>query len=368
MKICVLGPIKGAYRVKTIVGALINSGYEICLCDIKYDATKRKSSFYIKKLCYYVSSVLGIITSDVVYISPFAHNTRMIYIARLLSKKIITDFYVSLYDMEVLDKKNVAMNSYKAKKLLKKDLYALRNSTLVFFLNDAEARYYTKVVGTDFSNTNMAILPLGISAKENVKLDYFKKKRDCLNICWVGTYIPLQGLDIILKAIAILKKADKIKFHLYIWGDSEKKGRKYLSMINELNIQDVVSVHNEWGNFEAFSAHMIEKCDVNLGIFGDSQKAKTVLANKVIDGMAFKAPVITAYSDGVCNYFKDGENIILCKNTAESLASAIVRVAEMDLEQVNEIVKSAYSIYISTFSEKALERSFLSYLRNIGAK
>jgi hypothetical protein len=115
----------------------------------------------------------------------------------------------------------------------------------------------------------------------------------------------------------------KMNLHLYIWGASDTRGELYRKMVENLLIQDIVTIHNEWGNRKKWEEFIVDKCDISLGIFGKSMKAQTVLANKVLDGIAFRTPVITARSVGLNEYFNGKDDIFITENTPEALAKMI---------------------------------------------
>jgi glycosyltransferase involved in cell wall biosynthesis len=300
--------------------------------------------------------------ADIIYLFAMQHGSFPVRIAYFFKKKIITDFYISFYDTEVNDRKNYKSDSHEARIAKKHDKNAIICSRLVFFLNQSEAEYYTKVLDIDITKINYRILPLCIDKKPPANMDFFQKKRKCLNLCWCGSYSPLQGLDVILKTVSLLKR--KIDLHLYIWGSSDKSGEEYANLIDTLNIQDIVTIHNEWGNRKKWEDFIITVCDISLGIFGQSMKAKTVIANKVIDGVAFRTPVITARSQGLQEYFSGKDDIFITENNPDALAGMIEYVANKNI-QTDSNLDRAYTIYQNHFSPEVFSKKLSIYLEEI---
>lgn len=343
MNIYIIGDIRGAYRVEQLVKKLIeNRNYHVYVNDL------RKTVFW-GKICKKITDFFAIILSDIVYVSPCQHTNKLLKIAVLFKKKIITDFYISFYDTEVLDRRKCKENSKKAKKWKKIDSYALDHSTKLIFLNQNEGRYYTKILGCDLNKLNYSIIPLCIPEKPKAVLPYFTQKRAYIHFCWCGTYIPLQALDKIIKASELAIK-NGLNMHLTIWGDSEIKAKPYRQLVTDLNMtQQVTFVNDKWNNIDEWINFIVNECDVTLGIFGDSEKAKTVLANKVLDGVAFHTPVLTAESLGLREFFSDYD-MFITNNHRNEIAEAMIKISKTEYTDIVSMTDSAYKIYRKIFT------------------
>jgi len=362
-----IGSVSEDYRTKnTLNFFLSNKKYRVFYNDFytyySNNELSKRSQIKIKlfKLFSQISIFFYMFHADIIYLFAMQHGSFPVRIAYFFKKKIITDLFISFYDTEVNDRKNYKPNSREAKIAKKYDKNAIVNSNLVFFLNQSEAEYYTKVLDIDITKINYRILPLCIDEKPPANIDYFRKKRKCLNLCWCGSYIPLHGLDVILRAVSLLRKMD---LHLYIWGPSNKESEEYAGLINSLNIQDIVTINNEWGgvNRKKWEDFIVNVCDISLGIFGQSIKARTVIANKVIDGIAFRTPVITAHSNGLKEYFSGNDDIFITQNTPEALAEMIEYVANKHI-QLDLNINKAFTIYKNNFTPESFSKKLSIYL------
>jgi len=362
-----IGSVSEDYRTKnTLNFFLSDKKYRVFYNDFYTHYSNNESSecspIKIKffKLFSLIPVFFYMFHADIIYLFAMQHGSFPVQIAYFFKKKIITDFFISFYDTEVNDRKNYKPESREAKMAKKHDKDAIINSRLVFFLNQSEAEYYTKVLDIDITKINYRILPLCIDEKPPANMDYFRKKRKCLNLCWCGSYIPLQGLDVILKAVSLLRKMD---LHLYIWGRADKNSGEYANLIDSLNIQDIVTIHNEWGgdSRKKWEDFIVAVCDISLGIFGQSMKARTVIANKVIDGIAFRTPVITAHSHGLQEYFSGNDDIFMTQNTPEALAEMIEYVANNHINLDLNIGK-AFTIYKNHFTPEIFTGKLSVYL------
>lgn len=67
-----------------------------------------------------------------------------------------------------------------------------------------------------------------------------KAESDCLRICWCGRMIPCKNVDVLIRAVGILPKADRMRCKVTIAGDGETQGR-CVTLTRELGIEDSVT-------------------------------------------------------------------------------------------------------------------------------
>lgn len=301
--------------------------------------------------------IYQILISDIVIIPAMCNDVQNdLKIARLFRKIIITDYYVSYYDTFVLDRKTYPQGSKIANRLRNTDYNIISKATLTFFLNTTEARRYLDLVGITFDKERHVIVPLVVEESIKCQLPYFNSpdlKGVIFNVCWWGSYIPLHGLDNILKAFQILKGQNGTKFHLYLFGTNDNKSKPYLNMIKELDISDVTTLYNEFTFKNGKLGEFLKlNCDLVLGNFGNSEKAKNVLVNKLLDGVAMKAPVLTGESIAPLEFFSERE-IFYSKNSPAEIADMIYSISLTDKTDINIRIEKAYRVYLEHFSPSA---------------
>lgn len=344
MNIFIIGDLRSAYRTDFYLQALMKLGYKKIYIN----------SFSGQKILKGITNILMLLMSDVVFVAPLQHNNKLVKLAILLKKIIIVDFYISFYDSVVFDHKKYDSNSKKAQRFLKIDRNAANNARVLTFLNKSEMNLYLNRIGIRSELVNYEIIPLVIPNREKkAQLDFFKGKRKTMNICWVGTYIPLHGIDKIIEAVNILSNTN-CDIHFYFWGNSNEAARGYIEKVKKLKIDNYVSfINDKWGNMEEWENFIVKNCDISLGVFGDSTKSKTVLPNKVIDGIVFKTPVITQFSKGAREFFDFSNDIFGCSNTPEELASVIEYIYSLDFEDIEKHIENSYLKYENNFSYEA---------------
>ena len=276
---------------------------------------------------------------------------------KILSKTVITEFYISQYDTFVNDRKTVSPATWKAKKLLSIDQNLVDISTELIFLNNAEQIYYLDIIRRGNTDKKTHIIPLASIPKKKAALPYINSENTVPTLCWWGTFIPLHGLEKIIGAAEILKTKN-VSFRMYLFGTSEELSQPYKSLVEEKQLSDCVFIDNN----KHFSDHSLEDflashCDIAFGNFGDSVKGRTVLVNKIVEAASMGIPVISQQTAGLTEYFEDNKNIVFAKATPEGIAEKIMEAMEEKTLLLN-IAKQSYEVYRNSFSKE-------SYIRQI---
>ncbi len=315
-------------------------------------------------------SLYNLAISDIVILPAMVNaNQFELKYARIFKKLVITDFYKSLYDSEVLDVQSIRPGSKEALKLKKYDFNCINKSNYTLFLNKSELNYYLGLLNIPYNPAKHFIIPLCIEESVIIKceLNYFTKPTpiSVFNICWWGNYLPLHGLEKIIEAAKIIKRDYSLNFHIYLFGTNEKKSKPYLNLIEEYKLSSVISIDNSSTfNNGKLTDFLVKKCDLVLGNFGDSEKAKNVLVNKLLDGVAMKAPVITGESIAPREFFSENE-IFYTKNNPELIAEKIHFISQLENSNIEGQIDRAYDIFEKSFSIKAYQKKMDHMFKNL---
>ena len=368
-KIHFIGMPLDLYRYKTFLDTLIDRknewGVSLNYNSFHYSAKKR--NFLLRKfssLIWIIQSIYLIWSADYIYCPPMVignnpTSRRLMKICSKLKKKVIFDFYISLYDTFVLDRKSVEPNSKEASVLSYLDEWG-HTRFISIYLNRCEAKRYRSLNNLELFH-NIRIIPLSISQRPFALLKYYRKRVDerRFNMIWWGTYIPLHGIEHIIDAVKIIKEK-QTNIHLYILGNNPDLSIKYKEEVarNEglseyITISDEMTFSN--GKLLPF---LIENCDLAFGAFGDSEKARSVILNKSIEAVAMKIPVLTQYSEAFEEYFNPENTIFYCNNTAEDIADKILYIKSLNYNSVEKRIDSAFKVYENYFSIDASKRFF----------
>lgn len=201
-----------------------------------------------------------------------------------------------------------------------------------------------------------------IGARED-KFSPLKKDTLIDNKCIVGfwgTYIPLHGIDNIVKAAKLLENDKQIRFILKGTGQIYEEIRHLTKELDVNNIEFIT----EMLPFDKLKI-LISQMDIGLGIFGEGNKVLQVVPNKIFEGIAMKIPMITCRSPAINELFVDHENIILCeRSNPESLVKAILNLKK-DEKLREKIKENAYELFLKKCSIDAIGRNVYNILNKI---
>ena len=183
-------------------------------------------------------------------------------------------------------------------------------------------------------------------------------KNKFLVLFW-GSFIPLQGVEYIVKAAKRLEKCSDVQFQIIGRGQEHKKILKLADKLKISNIDFVDRI-----SYEVVPKY-IKKADVCLGIFGDTQKTQRVIPNKVYEAIAMEKPVITADTPAARELFIDRKNILFCKTAdPEDLAEKILELKNnKDLRE--KIAKGGYKVFKNYATPRIVVRNLLNKLLKI---
>ena len=186
-----------------------------------------------------------------------------------------------------------------------------------------------------------------------------KKDTDKTVVGFWGHYIPLHGVQYIIKAIKLLENDDQLNFFLLGRGNTYKENRNLADKLNLRNTEfiDVVPIKK--------LPEFISKCDIGLGIFGNTPKADIVIPNKIFEGNAMKVPMISCESHAINELYNNCRDILLCKPANhESLVESILKLKN-DTELREKIRENAYKKYHKYASSKVIGERLIRIINQI---
>lgn len=220
---------------------------------------------------------------DVLVLWPFA---------RIRGVPIILDAYLSLYNTIVEDRGSGRQPAISGL-VYSWEWLAYRAADLVIVDTKKHAQYFRGKYR--LQELRVKDLWVGAEPEAFAPTESFLPRRqhpDQLTVLFYGAFIPLQGIETIVKA-ACLSETDNIKWIIIGRGQAEQEIRTLLKQHHPQNLQWI-----SWVPYEEV-VEWIQRADVSLGIFGDTAKAARVIPNKVFQLLLAGAPVVTRDSPAI---------------------------------------------------------------------
>ncbi|MDH6457281.1 hypothetical protein M2102_000897 [Fusobacterium sp. PH5-7] len=347
---------RNIYMIRSLLdmGEVYYDGYKIKITKNKYI---NKILNILNSTILFPTKFFKMLNSDLVIILAMNQNKVLeILLAKILKKKVILDYFLSNYDTVICDRKIYSENSIFSKIYKFQDKNALKTANKIIFITRIEVERYLKIAGLSHKNISYDIIPLAKEDNFLIKgeLPFFNNNNE-ITICWWGTYIPLHGLDKIILAGKILKEKN-IKFKMYLFGNSEERSIPYMKQIKKMNLGDKIIIRNDYTfKNKKLPEFLIKNCDIALGNFGDSEKAKNVMLYKIVDALCLKIPILNGESIALDEFFDYENDLFRSLNTSEDIANKIIEISFLSKDEIDERVKIGYQNYQKYFSFKAFK-------------
>jgi glycosyltransferase involved in cell wall biosynthesis len=122
---------------------------------------------------------------------------------------------------------------------------------------------------------------------------------------FIGTYIPFQGVDVILRSAYMLRDDTRVCFQLVGGGQTYAEARQLASELALTNV-NFVTGFMPLSQLLPYAA----RSTINLGVFRKAEKTRYVVPNKVYDGLAMGRVVITAESPAISEFFTPDQHLV----------------------------------------------------------
>jgi glycosyltransferase involved in cell wall biosynthesis len=249
------------------------------------------------------------------------------------------DAFISLYDTVVHDRRLVGERSVAARLLFALERRAYAAATTVIVDTQLNADFVAHAFGLPADK--VVPLPLAIDEATYAPVPYVPRAGRCRAV-FVGTFVPLQGVEFIAEAIRLLDRDGAVQVQLI--GDGQTADA--VAQILAGAAPGACEWRRGWGDPRAV-ARAIAEADVCLGIFGDAEKAQRVWPLKNYAYMCVGRALITAETRQTRSMLRGGEAppfVTVPPGDPRTLADAIVELAA-DPQQRSELAGRARAYY-----------------------
>lgn len=287
-----------------------------------YEKSYAKRLFYVyrKLLCVKMKEY------DISFVG-FAPQLIIPFWKRLRKKELAVDFFISMYDTFVCDRKKFKANSLPAKLLKKIDRKTLATADYIITDTKAHGKYFAEELGADEKKE----YTLYLEADKKIYYPRIQKKEEELKdkfiVLYFGSILPLQGVPVILNAIERLKARRDIYFYMIgpLGENIKKPDSENVTYIKWLPQEEL--------------AKKISEADLCLaGHFNkDIEKAKRTIPGKAYIYEAMEKSMVLGNNQATRELYdeKDGKSYFVEMGNPEALAEKILLLADEWKKQKN---------------------------------
>ncbi len=279
-------------------------------------------------------------------------------VAKLIHKKPIVYFPAfSIYDTLVNDRKKIKKNAIKAKFAHLVDSLSCKWSDRVALESTVEIDYFVK----EFGLQKEKFFQIPLASDESMFYPQSKdKSNDKFTILFFGSFIPLHGIEAIVKAATILQNNNDIYFTICGVGQTKPEIEELIKKNNlkNMNLVGLISKEELVKN--------IKNSDICLGIFGNTLKAQKVVTNKVFQILASKKPLITMESPAATESgLENNENCILVPPADPQRLTDAILFMKDDPQKRDQIATNGYKLYNEKLSMNFVGKKLVKVLEEL---
>lgn len=295
------------------------------------------------------------------YYVPYPAYIDLLFL-RLLTcgsrrRVVVVDAFLCLHDTLVLDRKMIAQNGVVAQLVSWLERGTLSRANLIFIDTLQQKEILVEQYALDESR--VAVIPVGIDeAIWNPAPE--RPLEDIFSVLFWGTFIPLHGVDTIIKAARLLQESHpRINFTLIGDGQTADSISAELDNIGGTNIS--------WLRCLISASELREYLDAShcvLGVFGASGKAGNVIPYKGCQAMACNKILISRSGPAFAKLLQGKEKppglLLVPAADPGALAQSIAAV----YEAYNDIqsISSTREFYDSNLSNAVIRKRVASCL------
>ncbi len=276
---------------------------------------------YVKRLVklYFRLLFMSVKAFDAVFIGFAPQLILPFFSFKFRHQHIIMDFFISVYDTLVFDRKKFSAASVFGKLCKWLDKACIHKADEVVCDTDAHGDYFS----SEFDMPRDKIRTLYLEADTSIyyprPADKPAEIGDAFTVLYFGSVLPLQGYDVILKAMELLSERDDMMF--YFIGPVKNKADapqsdriKYIEWLSQTDLATHIGCADLClaGHFNA---------DIN--------KAKRTIPGKAYIYEAMDKPMILGDNPATHElYSEDDKHIFVEMGSAEKLAAKILECKE----------------------------------------
>lgn len=234
-----------------------------------------------------------------------------------LRPRCIADAYITLWDTLYQDRQLGKPQGVISRLLLRAETRALRAAHRIIVDTTANAEHVSQLFGVP--RQRIAAFPLALAPDTLPAKAPEPVPGKPTRVLFIGTFVPLQGTEVIAQAIALLGERTDIEFVLI--GDGQQADAVAPLLLQQTNVH----WKRGWQPADVLASELA-RADICLGVFGGDGKAARVLPFKLYMALAAGKAIISQ------QHYSLPDNcpplpILSCAAAPQALSKAIEQLA-----------------------------------------
>ncbi len=274
--------------------------------------------------------------------------------AKKMGLPLVFDPLISAYDKQVFEREKFLLNSRKAKRLLRWESSLLQRADLVLADTWEHARFFSAKLGV--AAEHVAVVPVGAEENLFIPEDFVRPAGKQATVLFYGSFLSLQGPQVIVAA-ARQYVGPPLVWKLVGDGPLLAECRRLATGLTNVEFAPWVPY--------AELPEVIHQADLLLGVFGTSEKAGRVIANKVYQALACGKPLVTRRASAYPESFGAADDLGIgwvAPGDPQQLAEEVSRLLS-DPEALTRMGQQARQTYEAHFSQASISASLVSALK-----
>lgn len=188
----------------------------------------------------------------------------------------------------------------------------------------------------NLSPEKFQFVPLGVDDRIYYPRPTLTPPEDYFRVIYYGTFIPLHGVETMIRAAALLQEHPDIQFDFYGDGQERPSAEKLAEELQTRNVH-----FRGWIDKENLPDE-IAQSQVVLGVFGTTKQSRCTIQNKIWEGMMMQRPVITGDAETIRLELAHKKDVYLVeRDNPKALADGIVDL-HGDKELCQQMTQAAF--------------------------
>jgi len=281
------------------------------------------------------------------------------WLPRKMRPVLIADAFISLWDSLFIDRGGSGSAKNGFRWLWRLEGRALRSADHVLTDTTANAVYFVSCFGLD--PARVRAIPLAVIEPEAIPMRQpaimLRQKR--FRVIYIGTLVPLHGIDCLLRGIEPLLKDGRLEFWIVGDGQESPVVEAFCAAHPGISLQWI----RDWQSPAEVSA-LIQSAHVCLGVFGGGGKAARVLPFKLYMYLAHGRAVITQAAMSLPAGVPSPPVIGIDWKQPEQISSNLLHLLS-NPSQREKLEREAEAYFNSYLSNARVVEAWLELLRDI---